>query len=361
MFLVYIISFLLSLSLIVLVHEFGHFIVARWCGVKVVAFSVGFGKKIWARTDKYGTEWRICPIPLGGYVQMFGDEDAASMKKSDTTLSEEDKKKTFFAQKLYKRAAIIFAGPFMNYLFAVVLLTGILFTFGYPHIPAVIGKVMDGSAAQAMDLHPGDRVLQINDTQIDDFTDLQKTMLFIQKGEPAVVRVQREDKELVLRFTPATDQDRPRLGVMADVSQPYTFEKYSIPASFGKAWQMVYEMSCDTLRYIGLMLSGQRSADELRGPLGIAEASGDAMRAGWISFILFMIQISVSVGLLNLLPLPLLDGGHLAIYAVEAVTRHQMSKKLEEWCMRVGLALLIALFVFTLWKDIPRIIGRIFS
>ena len=358
---IYIISFLLVLSLIVIVHEFGHFIVARLCGVKVLAFSIGFGKKIWSRKDKYGTEWRICPIPLGGYVQMLGDEDAASMKQSDKNLTDEEKKHTFFAQKLYKRAAIIFAGPFMNYLFAVVLLTGILATLGYPHIPAVIGKVLDNSAAQAMDLRVGDRVLQINDRKIDDFSELQRTMMFLQKGEPAVIYIARGDQKLKLRFTPAVNQNRPQLGVMSDITQEYTFEKYSVPLAFVKSWVIAYEMSRDTLNYLVLMISGERSADELRGPLGIAEASGDAMRAGFVSFILFMIQISVSVGLLNLLPLPVLDGGHLALYAVEAVTRRKVSKKVETWGMRLGLLLLFLLFTYTLWKDIPRIVGRIFS
>ena len=361
MILIYVLSFVFVVSLIVLVHEFGHFMVARFYGVKVLAFSIGFGKKLWCRTDKRGTEWRICAIPLGGYVQMLGDEDATSVKKSDADLTEEEKKHTFLAQKLYKRALIIFAGPFMNYLFAVILLTAILAVKGYPYIPAIIGEIKPGSAAESMDLRPGDRILQVNDVQIGDFSQLQREILFAPKGQQTSIHVERNGQKFVAHFFPAPDQDKPQLGVMSDITQPIAFEPYPVWKAFFKSWSVVYEMSCDTLRYIGLMISGERSADELRGPLGIAEASGEALRAGFIRFILFLIQISVSIGLLNLLPLPVLDGGHLALYVVEAVTRRPVPKKVEEWCMRVGLTLLFALFLFTLWKDIPRIIGKMFS
>ena len=357
----YLVSFLFVLSIVVIVHEWGHFFAARRCGVQVIAFSIGFGKKLWSRKDKKGTEWRICAIPLGGYVQMLGDEDAASMKKSDEGLTEEEKKHTFMAQSLWKRALIIFAGPFMNYFFAIIALTIILATVGYVRIPPVVGEVLPQSAAQEAGLQKGDTILAIDAAPVDDFTDLKRAIVISKFGKEMTLTINRNGQVFDLKVLPKIEKegDMPQLGVVAPVDVEPTFEKYPVHKAFVQSSVMAYEITVDTLVYLGQVLAGKRSADDMRGPIGIAEASGDAAKAGFLVFVLFIVQVSIGIGFVNLLPVPLLDGGHLAIYAVEAVIRKPVSEKIQMVLLRVGMAVLIFVFAFTLFKDIPRVIGRI--
>ncbi len=359
----YLLSFLLVLSIVVIVHEWGHFFAARRCGVQVVAFSIGFGKKLWSRTDKKGTEWRICAIPLGGYVQMLGDGDAASMKKSDAGLTDEEKKHTFMAQALWKRALIIFAGPFMNYFFAIAALAVILATVGYVRIPPVVGEVLSGSVAEKAGIQKGDVIVAVDQKPVVDFTDLKRAVVISKFGKEMVLTIHRGSETLDLKVLPEIKEDGelPQIGVVAPADVEPTFEKYALPTAFVKATGMAYDITVDTLVYLGQVLSGKRSADDMRGPVGIAEASGDAAKAGFLAFVLFVIQVSIGIGFVNLLPVPLLDGGHLALYAVEAVIRRPVSERIQMALLRVGMAVLIFIFAFTLFKDVPRVIGRIFG
>ncbi|MBP5534735.1 MAG: RIP metalloprotease RseP [Alphaproteobacteria bacterium] len=361
--LIYLFSFVLILSLVVIVHEGGHFFVARLCGIQVEAFSIGFGKKLWVHKDKKGTEWRLCAIPLGGYVQMLGDEDAASTKKSKKVLTDEEKERTFFAQPVYKRAAVIFAGPFMNYVLAVVIFAAILATVGYPRIPARVGQVMEGSVAQKVGIQVGDLILSVNNKKIEDFSDLKRAIVLGNYGQSIDLQIQRNEEILSLSATPELvgKDEVPQLGVISEAIVEPSYKKYNLIGAIGKAIQEVYQMNVDTFVYLKQIVTGKRKANDLRGPVGIAEASGDAARGGWLSFILFLAQVSVGIGFVNLLPVPILDGGHLVFLLYEAIVRKPVSERVQNALLKVGMALLLFLFCFTLFKDIPRVIGRVFG
>lgn len=361
--LLYIASFVLVLSIIVVIHEGGHFLMARWCGVHVTDFSVGFGKEIFSRVDKKGTRWKVCLIPLGGYVKMLGDDDAASAKSSTKGLTDEEKAKAFLSQKLWKRALIIFAGPAMNYLFAIVLLAGVLFFVGEARLSPIIGGVLPDSPAAEAGLQEGDRFVEINNQKIESFTDVVR-----------LTRLTEFEKPLDILFE--------RAGVMHRVSlQPRYLEGYEYPmigfssstshfepaiplpffASIVRSTAMVGEMTKDTLIYLGQVLFKNRTPKDMRGPLGIAEMSGDAVLGGWLSLTMFVIQISVAVGFMNLLPIPVLDGGHLAFYAIEAVRRKPLPDKAQNAFLAIGLSILLLLLAYTMFLDVPRIIQRIFE
>lgn len=363
MFFVYLLAFVIILSIVVVVHEGGHFFAARRCGVQVEAFSIGFGKKLWSRKDKKGTEWRVCAIPLGGYVQMLGDDDAASATKTKKELTDEEKKKTFFMQPVWKRAIIIFAGPFMNYVLAFVVFWGVFSVVGDFKIPPVVGKVMEGSAAQEVGIIKGDKILEINGMKIEDFKDLKRAIVLDNYNRQIDIKIQRGEEILNLQTKPKLEGDDklPMLGVVSDESIEPTFRKYNIFEAFNQAGLMVYEINRDTLVYLGQLISGKRGASELRGPVGIAEASGDAAQGGFLVFVLFLAQVSIGIGFVNLLPIPVLDGGHLALMLWEVIFRKPLSEKAQNVLLRIGMSLLLTLVVFTLFKDVPRVFTRMFG
>lgn len=357
----YLISFIVILSLVVIVHEGGHFAMARLCGVQVEAFSVGFGKKLWSRKDKRGTEWRLCAIPLGGYVQMLGDDDAASTQKTKKKLTPEEEKRTFFAQPVYKRAAIIFAGPFMNYVLAIVVFACVLATVGQVRIPPYVGAVMEGSVAQEVGIQKGDLILAVNGKKVNDFTELKRAVLVSYYDRAIELQIKRDGKVLTLTAKPELigEDKMPQLGVMSDTTVEVSYKRLNPVAAIGEAIHISYQMTVDTLQYLGQVLTGRRSANDLRGPIGIAEASGDAAKGGWLSFILFLAQVSIGIGFVNLLPVPILDGGHLVFLGYEAIVRKPVSERIQNALLKVGMLLLLALFCFTLFKDVPRVIERI--
>lgn len=359
--LLYLLAFVLVLSLVVIVHEGGHFVVARLCGVKVTEFAMGFGKKLFSKTDKYGTAWQVRAVPLGGYVKMLGDEDAASAKSSDQNVPEEDKDKTFLSKSLPKRAAIIFAGPAMNYIFAFILFVGLFWCVGEVVVKPVVGSVMEGSAAEVAGLQAQDEILTINQQKVDSFSDIQRIVLLKSYGEKLDIRLKRGDAYLNIGLTPQVDEKsgRPMIGIMAAGETVIINENLSFLQSCQKAFQVIYESTRDTLFYLGQVLSGKRAPKDMRGPLGIAEASGDAMLAGFVSLIAFIAQISVAIGLMNLLPIPLLDGGHLFLYIIEAIRRKPATEKMQTVLMWAGFSILITIFAYTMFLDIPRIIQRV--
>lgn len=363
MFFVYLLAFVIILSIVVVVHEGGHFFAARRCGVQVEAFSIGFGKKLWSRKDKKGTEWRICAIPLGGYVQMLGDDDAASATKTKKELTDEEKKKTFFMQPVWKRAIIIFAGPFMNYVLAFMVFWGVFAVVGDFKIPPVVGEVIEGSAAQEVGIIKGDKILEINGMKIEDFKDLKRAIVLDNYNQRIDIKIQRGEEILNLQAHPKLEGDDklPMLGVVSDTSIKPTFKKYNKFEAFNQAGLMIYEINRDTIVYLGQLISGQRGASELRGPVGIAEASGDAAQGGFLVFILFLAQVSIGIGFVNLLPIPVLDGGHLALMLWEVIFRKPLSEKAQNILLRIGMSLLLTLVVFTLFKDIPRVFTRMFG
>lgn len=354
----YPLSFLIVLSLVVIVHEFGHFWAARLSGVRVEEFSLGFGRILWSRQDKKGTNWKVCLIPLGGYVKMFGDADASSAKADEKAkeFTEEEKKVSFPHQSLLTKAFISIAGPGMNYVFAIVLLTAFMSIFGVVVVPPVVSAVSEGSAAAAAGIQKDDRFLMINGTKIEEFNDIRR---FVQINNDLEIKVLRNGEEISLTAHLTPEKGGAVLGVQAVIAQEY-FRSVSVPQAFMEAVKETWTLTADTLVVLKRILLRQRSADDMRGPLGIAEASGDAARGGALSFILFLIQVSIGVGLVNLLPIPVLDGGHLLFYAVEAVIRRPISEKAQNIALNIGLALLVCLLIVTSWNDIVRIFVRLF-
>ncbi len=357
---IHILIFLIVLSIVVIVHEGGHFMMARLCGVQVLKFSVGFGPVLCSRQDKKGTIWQLCAIPLGGYVQMLGDEDAASMKKDIKKLTPEQQKKTFMAQPLWKRALIIFFGPAMNYIFAIIVLTILFYVKGHIGLPPKIAEVLPNSPAQTIGLKSGDLILELNDEKIHDFSEVKMNVYLSDPTKDLIIKVLREGKIETL-ILPSTGKEREILGIVADYKAPVNFHKVSLLKAFTLSVEDAYQKTKSTCIYLGQVLSGKRSADGLRGPIGIAEASGDAFKMGWIALLLFIVQISVGIGFMNLLPIPLLDGGHLTLYLIEAIFRRPISEKAQNVLMQIGMFLLLLLFAWTLLKDIPRLIQRIFG
>jgi len=359
--LLYLAAFVIVLSLVVIVHEGGHFVVARLCGVKVTDFSLGFGKKLFSWTDKHGTCWKVCLIPLGGYVKMLGDKDAASAQSSDEDIPPEDKNKTFASKNLAQRAAIIFAGPAMNYIFAFVLIVGLIWGLGEVIIKPIVGSVLPGSAAEKAGILPLDEIVDVNGTPISSFTDIQRQIRLVRYGEPLVLTIKRNDETKQISIVPKmdTENDIPLIGVTAAGETAIMKNNVSFWQANKKAAQTLWETTRDTLIYLKQVLTGKRTPKDMRGPLGIAEASGDAMRGGAISLLAFIAQISIAIGFMNLLPIPLLDGGHLFFYAIEAIRRKPLSEKTQAWIMWAGLCVLLSIFAYTLLLDIPRILQRV--
>ncbi len=361
--LIYIASFVLVLSLIVVIHEGGHFLMARWCGVHVTDFSVGFGKEIFSRVDKKGTRWKCCLIPLGGYVKMLGDTDAASAQSSTEGLTEEEKKKAFLTQKLWKRALIIFAGPGMNYLFAILLLTGIFFSMGEAKLKPIIGKVIENSPAAEAGMLPGDKFIEINNQKVTEFSEVIRLVRLTEFEKPLDILFERNGIAHRISLKPRyiDGSEYPMIGFSASTEHFEASKPLTLGAAALKSVQTVWEITADTTIYLGQILFQNRSPKDMRGPLGIAEMSGDAVRGGWLSLLMFIVQISVAVGFMNLLPIPVLDGGHLAFYAVEAVRGKPLPDRAQNAFLVAGLSVLLMLLAYTMILDVPRIMQRIFG
>ncbi len=357
---VYLFAFVLVLSLVVLVHEGGHFVAARLSGVRVTDFSLGFGRELAGHTDKHGTRWKVCLIPLGGYVKMLGDEDAASTKTSTHRLSEQDRPYTFAAQKLWKRALIIFAGPAMNYVFAVFILTGLFWGYGELVIPPTVGTVQDNSPAAAAGLQSGDILSRINDIPMETFSDIQRAIRVTEFGKPLHLVYYRDAQQFETTVTlDYTSDGIPMMGITASTEHIVREENLGFFQSFYKALTTTYQITADTISYLKQVIFDRRSASEMRGPLGIAEAAGDAFLGGLASLLSFIATISIAIGFMNLIPIPLLDGGHLLFYAFEALIRRPLSDKVQNTFLWMGMAVLMSLIAYTFLLDVPRIIQRI--
>ena len=356
---IYPLSFLFVLSLIVVIHEFGHFIAARLCGVDVEEFSFGFGRVLYQRSDKRGTAWKICALPLGGYVKMLGDSDPASAKPDEKVkeFTEEEKKRAFFFQNVWKKLFIIVAGPGMNYVLAIVLLTGFYSVYGVITVPPVISEVMRESAAEKAGLAVGDRIVRINGKEIVDFTQVRRV---VQLDSVLDIVVDRAGKEVALQAKISHETGGAVLGITAN-AKAEDLKKVSFFKAFVQSLEDTWDLTVDTVVVLKRIVTRQRSTEDMRGPLGIAEASGDAFREGLESFLLFIVQVSVGIGFVNLLPIPILDGGHIMIYTIEAVIRRPLSQKMQTFALSVGMVFLLGLLVLTSWNDIVRIFQRLFG
>ncbi len=357
----YALPFLAVITVVVFVHEFGHYWVARRCGVKIDAFSIGFGREIFGWNDTHGTRWKVSWLPLGGYVKMYGDGSAASTPdKTVHTMTDEQKKVAFFHQSVGKRMAVVVAGPASNYLFAILVLS-LLFIFqGQPYTPTDVSAVIENSAAAKAGIQPGDHVLTLDGNTVDRFEDI-KRIVALNAGTPVPVEVDRKGEHLTFTVTPeimsVTDRfgGEHKIGRIGISSTDLKYEKWSPPKAVEQAVVETWNLTTGTLKSVGQMIMGMRSADELGGPLRIAELSGHVARDGLVSLIWFMAVISINLGLINLFPVPLLDGGHLAFYLAERLRGRPLHDNIQEVGMRVGMILVATLMVFATWNDLVHL------
>lgn len=367
----YIVPFIVLLGILVFVHEFGHFLVARLSGVQVTDFSIGFGKQLWGFTDKHNTKWKICAIPLGGYCQFLGDADAASTGSSEEVkeLSEEDKKKAFPFQNPWKKLAIVLGGPGFNYLFAIIVFTLMFAFLGKFSFPPVVGEVVAGGVADKAGIVKADRILSINGHEVESFSEIT-TEISLTTGGVAEVKLDRAGEVMELSVplemmkVEANGQttERPMLGIKSMNTMELDHERMSLPDAFVEACSETWRITEGTLRGVGQMITGKRGSEDLGGILRIAEMSGDISRKnGMLDFIAFMALLSINLGLINLFPIPVLDGGHVVIYLVEIVSRREINAKVKENLFKAGFALILALMIFATWNDFVHLFHRFFA
>ncbi|MDB5478780.1 MAG: zinc metalloprotease [Alphaproteobacteria bacterium] len=360
----YAIPFLLVLSVLVFVHEMGHYLVARLCGVRVEAFSIGFGKKLFGFTDKHGTNWKICMIPLGGYVQMFGDADPTSSKVSVDeiqVMSPEQRKEAFFFKPVWQRALIVFAGPAINFLYALVVMSILFAVQGQIYAPAEVGGLVEDGPAAKAGFELGDKVLSINGVPLESFQELQR-QVGINLGTEMVFQVQRKDQQLTLKTMPGVlEQEdnfgfKHRVGRIGVMSVGNTAIKKHTPGSAViAAAEDMWSMTLATLRAMGQMITGVRSTDELGGVIRIGAYAKEFSDAGALSLLMFSALISINLGLINLFPIPLLDGGHLLFYFYEAIAGRPMPEKLRMAGLKLGYILVVTLMIYATFNDLLQL------
>ncbi len=360
----YVVPFIVILSAIVFFHELGHYLVARWCGVKVDAFSLGFGPELYARVDSRGTRWRVAALPLGGYVKFHGDANVASFEDGSSTPSV-NRSLTLAGQPLRNRAAIVTAGPAANFLLAFVIFTGMFMAFGRVEHAALIGRVEPNSPAAAAGFQAGDLVKSIDGEGINSFEGLQEATL-MSTGLPMSFVVERDGHDVSLTATPkvaVVDEGvfgKRRMGHLglASSADPKGVKmiRCSLPTcavwGAGQEWFIVKA----TGAYIAGIFAGRESTDQVSGLIGAAQMAGEMAKISLWELFSLAAWFSVSVGFMNLLPIPLLDGGHLVFYACEAVLGRPLSERMQEIGLRIGIALVALLVVFTTSHDILRLV-----
>jgi len=361
----YILPFMAVLAALVFVHEMGHYVVARLNGVRVEAFAIGFGPELIGWTDRSMTRWKICAIPLGGYVKMFGDRDGSSAPDSDAIvqMTEDEKKESFHHKRLSQRAAIVAAGPIANFLFAIVIFAVFYGTFGQPSTVPEITAVEAGSAAEAAGLEVGDRFVSINGRGVARFEDVQ---LIVQTGlgEPIDLTILRDGASLSMTVIPAvvefTDPfgNTTQIGKLGVSGAKVTLEHRGPIAAVREAVLSTYDYTLVTLRAIRQFVTGARSTKEMAGPIGIAKMAGDLAEFGLIPLMFLTAILSINLGLINLFPIPVLDGGHLMFYLIEAVRRRPLTPRTQEYGFRIGFGLVILLMVFVTWNDLMLIAAQ---
>lgn len=440
-------SFLLVLSILVFVHEFGHYIVARWCGVRVETFSIGFGREIWGFNDKHGTRWKFSLVPLGGYVKMYGDVDPASARTGDVVvepdgdtyvMNAEQRKEAFFAKPVAQRAAIVFAGPAINYLFAIVVLAGLYTFYGQPVTPPQASAIVAGSAADKAGFMPHDVIKAIEGKKVERFEDVRREVT-VKLDQSINFTVERDGKIVNLNAIPARMEDEDRhgfkqsrgfLGVVSpgngidlkhitkvdgvavtdpDQTRKMLLERmgtvFTVELNRGKTTDVMtihplkeknadmltpdspgynalviadghvedllkrgpvgslfaavretWSISVSTLEAIGQMFTGHRSTQELGGIIRIGAIAGDMAQSGVLALLTFTALLSINLGLINLFPIPMLDGGHLVFYIVEAIRGNPLPERIQEYAFRLGLAILVGIMIFANLNDIMQLI-----
>ncbi len=356
-------SFLLVLGVVVFFHELGHFLVARWCGVSVKAFSIGFGREIFGFYDRHGTRWRVAWLPLGGYVKFMDDESAASTPSSDAirNMTPEERAGSFHLKPVWQRAAVVAAGPIANFILAIVIFAAMFAVYGLTTLEPRVGSVVEGSPAAAAGVKADDLVLKIQGQEIDDFADLQRIVTISPEQDLEFV-VDRGGQLVTLTIRPKLTEHedalagkvtRPIIGITSKPGAERLHREVGVGEAVVLGVDRTGMIISSTLSFIVDLFRGRQSADQLGGPIRIADVSGQVAKFGIQPLLHFIGVISVSIGLLNLFPIPLLDGGHLMFYAVEAVRRKPLSERTQEIGFRIGLAIVLMLMVFATVNDLP--------
>ncbi len=350
----WIIPFLFVLTIIVFFHELGHFLIARLCGVRVLVFSIGFGPELVGFYDRHGTRWKISAIPLGGYVKFFGDENEASVPNAATlaAMTEEERKQSFPGQPVGNRAAVVAAGPITNFILAIVIFAGVFMAFGNTTVIPRIAAVAPDSPAAAAGFKAGDVIVSIDNTMIDNFSDVQRIVNF-NPGVTLTIVVDRGGSLITLKAVPAERDKRGVLGITrsnepGDVRTDPVAPLEAVRLGADRTWLVV----STSLTYLRDVVVGRQSADQIGGPIKIAQLSGEVAKHGFAALLELTALLSASVGLLNLFPIPLLDGGHLLFYAIEVVRGRPLSARAQEVGFQIGLAIVSMLMIFVIGNDL---------
>ena len=353
-------AFIAVIGPLVFVHELGHYLAGRWFGVKAEAFSVGFGREIAGWTDRRGTRWKIGWLPLGGYVRFAGDMNPASQPTPDwLALPPAERNRTFQAKPVWQRAIIVAAGPIVNFLVAILILAGFAHFYGIRYAPPVIGTVVQGSPAAAAGLRPGDRIVSLGGREVDNFADIASYAM-MRPGERVAIAIQRNGARTTVPVTIGEIRQRDRfgnvyrLGRVGIGSPKPEYRPVPLLVAPVEGVRQVGQILRGSLDALGQIITGRRSVEELGGPLRIAKVSGEQMATGWPAFIGLLALVSINLGFINLLPIPMLDGGFLLFYAIEAVRRRPVEPYVQEWAFRGGLAALLALMLFVTMNDLGQ-------
>ena len=359
--LTYIVPFLVVLTVLVFVHELGHSLVPRRNGVRIEVFSIGFGPEIFGWYDRAGTRWKLSVVPLGGYVKMYGDADASSLPADSLGgMSEDERAVSFHHKRLWQRIAVVAAGPAANFIFAIVLLTVLFATVGQPFTPPDVGQVQPSSAAEQGGIKPGDTITMIDGRRIERFEDVQQAVRLNAGGVMKIV-VQRDGRDVALDVTPQMTEitDRfgnvHRVGLLGIGRSGVDYVRHDPFTALWRSVDETWNLSVGTLKALWQMVIGARATDELGGPLRIAQMSGEVAQGGIVAIVWFMAVLSVNLGLINLFPIPVLDGGHLLFYFAEAIRGKPLGQRAQEYGFRIGLALVLTLMVFATWNDLVHL------
>lgn len=365
----YLVPFLFVLTVVVFFHELGHFLVARWCGVRISAFSIGFGPELFGRNDRHGTRWKLSAIPLGGYVKFAGDENAASVpdRAALESVPESERAGLFAFKPLWQRAAVVAAGPIANFILSIVIFSLIFMLAGKPITEARVDKVDPAGAAAAAGIRPGDRITSVDGSQIESFGDLQR-IVSASAGVALKLGIERGGTPMEVTATPAAREITDRFGNVqqigllgiersieaGEVRTRHYGPVEAVAAGASETWFIVAR----TGSYLAGVVTGRERPDQLGGPIRVAQVSGQVATLGMLALINLVAVLSVSIGLLNLMPVPMLDGGHLLFYAAEAVRGRPLSARAQDVGFRIGLALVLFLMVFATWNDLTQILLR---
>ena len=366
----WIIPFLFLLSIVVFFHELGHFLIARLCGVRVLTFSVGFGREIAGFTDRYGTRWKLSWIPLGGYVKFFGDADAASVpdETAVASMTEAERRQSFFHQPVGRRAAVVAAGPIANFILAIAIFAVMFALYGRQTTTAQVDAVQPDSAAAAAGFQPGDVVLAIDGRAIENFSDMQQ-IVSASAGRTLSFRIDRGGTPMTLAATPPLKRGKDGFGNnschgLLGVTRATTEVKTEHVEPLSAVWlgaKQTWSIIDRTFSFIGGIFAGRECADQLGGPIRIAQISGQVATQGFMPVLQLAGLLSVSIGLLNLFPIPLLDGGHLLFYGIEAARGRPLSAKVQEIGFRIGFAIVAMLIIFTVFNDTLQLLSRFWT